>query len=384
MSDRDRLCVFLLGACGTWNAGNIGPLTAPLVADFNISLTTVGLISGTALFVGITTATLAGAEIARRIPLATGLRAACGFHFAGNLICAASPVLALLIGGRFIVGIGLGLTFLFGGAFARAEGGLRALGIYGAGITLGVAMALGVGGLLEEAGVEWRISLLLAALIGLIPLPLIPREAPQVAPREEPAEGPFAEAAKSLPFWRLQLLSITVLGIPLVLGVWLISYLGIEEGVGVGEAGAIAFGLFGLSAATRYLGGVVSSRGASPSAVALFGCLVGALGIAVVAVGDGVPAAIAGVILIGISISFPASLVYDEGENVLPGRPLGGLGLTVSGANAFPILAIPLVGAAIGSGDGEAAFLALAAFAALSGLANAVPAATSEEAKPAG
>ena len=22
MSDRDRLCVFLLGACGTWNAGS--------------------------------------------------------------------------------------------------------------------------------------------------------------------------------------------------------------------------------------------------------------------------------------------------------------------------------------------------------------------------
>jgi MFS family permease len=374
VSDRDRILVFLLGACGTWNAGNIGPLTAPLVADFDISLTTVGLISGTAFFAGITTATLAGAEIARRIPLATGLRASCGFHFVGNVICAASPILAVLIGGRFVVGIGLGLTLLFGGAFARAEGGLRALGIYGAGITLGVAMALGVGGLLEEAGVDWRISLLLAALIGLIPLPLIPRESPQVAPRNEPAQGPFAEAATSLPFWRLQLLSITVLGIPLVLGVWLISYLGIEEGVGVGEAGAIAFGLFFLSAATRYLGGVMSSKGASPSAVALFGCLVGALGIAVIAVGDGVPAAIAGVVLIGVSISLPASLVYDEGENVLPGRPLGGLGLIVTGASVFPIAAIPLVGSAMGSGDGEAAFLALAAFAALSGLANAKPA----------
>ena len=218
---------------------------------------------------------------------------------------------------------------------------------------------------------------MLAAFIGLIPLPLIPRESPQVAPREEPTEGPFAQAAGSLPFWRLQLLSITVLGIPLVLGVWLISYLGIEEGVGVGEAGAIAFALFGLSAATRYLGGVVSARGASPSAVALFGCLVGALGIAVVAVGNGVPAAIAGVVLIGVSISFPASLVYDEGENVLPGRPLGGLGLIVTGASAFPILAIPLVGSAMGSGDGEVAFLALAAFAAVSGLANAKPATVS-------
>jgi MFS family permease len=375
--DRNAIAYFALGACATWNAGNIGPLTAPLVAEFDISLTTVGLISGTAFFAGITAATLAGAEIARRIPLATGLRASCVFLAAGNVICAASPILAVLIGGRFIVGIGLGLTLLFGGAFARAEGGLRALGIYGAGITLGVALALGIGGLLEEAGVDWRVSLLLAALIGLIPLPLIPSEAPQVAPTNEPSAGPFEEAARSLPFWRLQLLSITVLGIPLVLSVWLISYLGVEEGVAVGAAGVISFGLFGLSAATRYLGGVMSARGASPSAVALFGCFVGALGIAVVAVGDGVPAAIAGVVLIGASISFPASLVYDEGENVLPGRPLGGLGLIVTGASAFPIVAIPLVGAAIGSGDGEAALLALAALAALSGLANAKPAAPS-------
>ncbi len=101
----------------------------------------------------------------------------------------------------------------------------------------------------------------------------------------------------------------------------------------------------------------------------------GALGIAVIAVGDGIGAAIAGVFLIGASISVPASLVYDEGENVLPGRPLGGLGLIVTGASAFPIVAIPLVGAAIGSGDGDLAFLALAAFAAASGFANIVPAA---------
>ncbi len=375
MSARNRLCVFLLGACATWNAGNIGPITGSLVADFDVSLTTIGLISGTFFFAGVAAAGLAGAEIARRIPLAVGLRASCALIAAGNVIAAASPILVGVVGGRIVVGVGVGLTFLFGGAFARAEGGLRALGIYGAGITLGVALALGIGGLLEEVGLDWRLSLLLAALIGLIPLPFIPREAPTVAPRTEPTEGVFAEAAKLIPFWRLQLLGISTLGVPLVIGVWLIAYLGIEEGLGVGEAGAISFALFGLSAASRYLGGVASARGAPPGAVALFGCLVGAAGIAVIGVGDGVGWAIVGVVLLGVSISVPASLVYDEGENVLPGRPLGGLGLIVTGANAAPIVAIPLVGAAIGSGDGDLAFLALAAFVALSGLANAVPAA---------
>ncbi len=74
MSARNRVCVFLLGACGTWNAGNIGPLTDPLVAEFDISLTTLGLVSGTAFFGGIVAATLAGTEIARKIPLRPGFR----------------------------------------------------------------------------------------------------------------------------------------------------------------------------------------------------------------------------------------------------------------------------------------------------------------------
>lgn len=375
MSSRNAWCCFLLAACGTWNAGNIGPLTDPLVAEFDITLTTIGLVSGTAFFGGIVIATLAGAKIARRVPLRDGLIASCVLHLVGNLICAAAPVLAVLIAGRVIVGVGLGVTLLFGGAFARAEGGLRGLGIYGAGITLGVAMALGFGGVLEEAGLDWRLAFVLAGLIGLIPLPLIPKDAPRVAPRNEPDEGPFGMAARSLPFWRLQLLGITSLGTPLVLGVWLISWLGVKEGISVGTAGAMAFGLFGLSAVTRYYGGVLSGRGVSPTAIALFGCLVGGLGIAVIASGDGTAAAVAGVLLVGLAISVPASLVYDEGENVLPGRPLGGLSLIVTGASVFPIVAIPLIGSAIGSGDGEAALLALAVFSVLSGIANIKPAA---------
>ena len=377
MSARNRACVFLLGACAAWNAGNVGPIAGRLESEFDVSLSVIGLLSGTFFFAGVVAASLAGAELSRRIPIARGLRAACVLLFAGNLLAAATPVLGGLIGARIVVGFGAGLIFLFGGGFSRTEGGLRALGLFGAGITLGVAFALGIGGLLEEADVDWRATFGLAALLGLVPLALIPGEVPSGAPRTEPSDGLMREAARRLSFWRLQLLSISSLGVPLVIGAWLISYLVAEEGMGAGEAGAASFVLFAISAAMRYSGGVVAARGVSQSLIAFGGCAVGAAGVAVLALGDGTGAALAGIVLMGLGLSFPASLVYDEGETVLPGRPLGGLGLIVMGASAFPIAVIPLFGIALGEGDGEVAFLALAAFVLVAGLANIVPASAS-------
>jgi hypothetical protein len=114
--------------------------------------------------------------------------------------------------------------------------------------------------------------------------------------------------------------------------------------------------------------------GASPGALALGGCVLGAAGIAVLVAGDSVAAAIAAVALMGTGLSLPAALVYDEGETVLPGRPLAGLGLVESVANLFPLPAIPLIGAALSEGTAEDAFLVVAAVVLLAGLVNLRPA----------
>jgi hypothetical protein len=120
---------------------------------------------------------------------------------------------------------------------------------------------------------------------------------------------------------------------------------------------------------------VLSARGAPPGPLALGSCAVAAAGIAVLAIDNTVAWALLAVALMGLGMSLPAALAYDEAERVLPGRPLGGLGLMQVAANFFPVPAVPLVGAALADGNAEAAFLALAGIVLVAGLANARPAA---------
>jgi predicted MFS family arabinose efflux permease len=375
VSRRARRAVFVLAVSGTWNAGNFGPVSGAVADEFSVSLGEVGLVSGTFFFAGVVAAGLAGAELSRRVSLGTGLRSACLFCVTGNVLIAVSPAFAGVVGGRVIAGIGAGLIFLFGGGFARAAGGVKLLGVFGAGITLGIAGALGVGGLLEELDADWRVAFAASAAVGLLPFAFLPREIPGGIPRSEPSEGLIREALPSLAFWRVSLLGVATLGVPFVLGAWLIGYLTAGDSFSAGLAGLVSSGLFALTALMRYLGGVLSARGAPPGPLALGSCAVAAAGIAVLAIDNTVAWALLAVALMGLGMSLPAALAYDEAERVLPGRPLGGLGLMQVAANFFPVPAVPLVGAALADGNAEAAFLALAGIVLVAGLANARPAA---------
>lgn len=367
---RATAAAFLLALAAAWNGGNVGAIVAQLGDEFSVSLGEVGLASGTFFFAGIVASSLAGSELGRRLPIARGLRIACVLGFAGNVICAVAPSFAVLVGGRVVAGVALGLVLLFGGAFARAAGGLRLLGIYGAGVTLGVAFALGLGGLLEDAGVSWRVAFWISAALALVPLPLLPARVPSPTAPDEPDRGLLAQALGSTAFWRLELLAISTLTVPLVVGAWLVSYLASGGDLGPAEAGILSFALFALSALMRAVGGRLSESGTPPGRIALAAAVVGSLGIAALAAGDSLEWALVAVALMGVGLSLPAAVVYDLGERVLPDRPIGGLGLLLVGANAFPIPVIPLIGAALAADDPAAAFLPLAALVLVAGIAN--------------
>ena len=244
MRERSGLAVFLLSA-GTagWNAGNVGPVVVPLSEEFSVSLAAIGLLAGTYFFAGIVAADIAGSAWARRIAIGPALRTCCLLCFGGNLLFALSPEFAGLVAGRVLVGVGAGIALLFGAAFAREVGGVRTLGLFGAGITLGVAVPLALGSILEDAGAESR-SVIAACIV---------------------------------------------------------------------------------------------------------------------------------VLLLGVGFSLPYPLFYDEGERALPDRPLAGLGLLQVGSNAFPIVAIPLIGEALSDGREEVAFLSLAGLVAVTALVSLGP-----------
>jgi predicted MFS family arabinose efflux permease len=375
VSARRGIGVFVLAAAITgWNCGNVGPVVGSLTREFGFTLGEVGLLSGAFFFAGSAVGSLAGAALARRIRVLSGIWACCLFSIAGNLIFAAGDSFAVLAVGRVFAGLAFGLAAVFVPAYARVMGGVRMVGLFGAGLTLGVAAALLLGSILEGEGVDWRVAFLITAALAAVALPLLPNEAVPVKRAASEGEGGLArEALTNQAWWRVQLLGISTLNIPLIVGAWLVHFLITGYGLSAATAGVFSFVLFGISAVMRDLAGRMTAAGAAPSMLVMVGLGIGSAGLVLLGIGDSAGVALIAITLMGVGLSLPYPLYYDEAERVLPDRPIGSLGLMQVGAGIFPIPVIPLFGAALASGDADVAFAALAAFALLTLMLNAKP-----------
>jgi hypothetical protein len=124
----------------------------------------------------------------------------------------------------------------------------------------------------------------------------------------------------------------------------------------------------------RDVAGRIAAGGASPSILVLGGLALAAAGMVLLGQGRSLGLVAFAIVLLGVGLSLPYPLFYDQGERVLPDRPIGGLGLLQTGANAFPIVVVPLFGSALANGNEELAFALLGAFIVLTALLNARPA----------
>jgi predicted MFS family arabinose efflux permease len=364
VSARRSFGVFFLALAITgWNCGNIGPVVAPLTKDFDISLGEVGLLSGTFFFAGSAAGSLVGAELARRIRVMSGIWACCVLSIAGNLIFAAGDSVAVLAAGRVLAGLAFGLAAVFVPTYARAMGGVKMLGLFGAGLTLGVAGALLLGSILQGEGVDWRVAFLITAGLAAASLPVLPNETVEIKRTASEGEGLVREALTNQAWWRVQLLGVAALDLPLIVGAWLVHFLITGYGLSAAEAGGLAFLLFGISAVMRDVAGRMTAAGASTFLLVVVGLGLGAAGLVLLGQGDTTGIAIAAIVLMGVGLSLPYPLYYDEAERVLPDRPIGSLGLMQVGNGIFPIPIIPLFGGALAQGHAEFAFAMLAAFA---------------------
>jgi MFS transporter, DHA1 family, inner membrane transport protein len=375
---RSTVAIFLLAAGTAWNGGNIGPAVAQLTSEFSVSLSSVGLLSGTVLFGALVAASLATPKLADALGAATGAKLSAVLCGAGNVVCAVGPTYGWLFAGRIVAGAGLGISLVLGPAVARAAGGVRLLGVFGAGIMLGVAAALGIGGVLADAGVDWRVAFAISAAVGFSSLPLLPSRV-EVAPAGERRPGDLRRILRSLPEWRLLLLFVAILAVPLVISAWFNHYLITEGGIAPGIAGLLAFSLFGLCTLVRIAGGREAGRGGHPVALAGVAPIVAGAGIALFAITPEIGGAVAAILLMGVGFALPYATMFDEGERLLEDDPVLSLTFLTVGANATPIWAIPVIGSALSSGDGKVAFLALAAFVAVAGVVNLRPAVRSGE-----
>jgi len=362
-----------LGTAASWNTGVLGPTAGEVASSLGLSLGAVGVLGATTFFAGLVVAKLGAARLTAAIGTRRAWRVTALALLGGNLLVAVAPWSAALACGRLTTGIGLGLTLVLGPVLAREAGGDRLVGIFGAAATIGVAGAIGVGSLIREAGLDWQVDFAVAAATALIALALTPTTVDAKVPSGS-VLAIFRRSVSRASAWRLELLFTTALGVPYILGVWLVPYLTGEAGLTAVAAGALGFGLFGLSAILRPEGGRLDAEGRSLTLLGGVAPLAAAAGLVVLALTDSLAIGAVGVLLAGIGFAIPYAAMYDEAAHMFPGARIATIGLFSVGANVLPLALAPIVGAAISEGHGTEALLVLAVVPLLAGVANLRPA----------
>ena len=288
-----------------------------MAADLDVSLATVGFVGGTVFFAGLVVAKLGAARYTEAVGSVAGVRTCCLAGIAGNLIIAASPAIAGVAAGRLVTGVSLGLTLV-----ARPGSG--------APCRRGQARRRVRRGGHDRDGRGPRRRKLDAIGRARLAARFRPRGGDQPAGptgtagggrREISAGSVFGLVRRStrvLPAWRLELLFMTALGVPYVIGIWLIPYLTGDVAFSLGFAGVLAVVMFATSAVLRPEGARLEASGTSLALLGGVAPMIAGAGLALLAVSDIAPLAVAGVVLAGIGFAVPYGAMYDEAQRLFP------------------------------------------------------------------
>jgi DHA1 family inner membrane transport protein len=368
MEWRDVAAIALLSMGTSWGAGNVGPVVPDLEGDFDLSLGSIGVLSGTIFYVGVLIGLAVAPKIAERASVVTGMRAACLFAGAGSLLFALGPGFGTLAAGRVAAGIGLGLGAALGPVFGRAVGGVKGVGVFGAAFQFGIGGGLATGSIVNDAGIDWRVTFVVSALVGFSALVFLR----SVDIDFELSGGGFFRSARRSPsVYRLALLFIAMFGAPLTLGAWLVHYLTVQGDMALAVAGALSFVLFGASALLRLVGATLASRGFPAWILAGLAPALATAGILAICFDRSFSVALPAVVLMAAGFAIPYAVMIVAAERLYPKEPADPVALMTAAGSAVPIAIIPLVGVALSGGWGEAAFAGIAIFVAIAGLMNA-------------
>jgi predicted MFS family arabinose efflux permease len=376
----EGLGVFLIALGSAWSVGNVGAVVDVLGHEFDLSLATIGVLSGTLLLGFSVAGTVLTPLIAERLTIMRTVILGAALCTLGNVIFAVSPGFAGLVVGRAVAGFGVGIAIVAGPVLARATGGVERVGLFGAAVQLGIAGGLGVGAILGDLDVDWRLTFLLSAAVAASAIPfLIGRTGPSYVRQ---AGGGFLRLAlRSSRVWRLGALFIALFTVPLTLGSWLVHYLSVDNGLAAGIAGVLSFVMFGVSAVAREEGGKLARRGVSPVLLVGVAPLLAAVGLAILALDDSLGFALVAVVAAGIGFAVPYGLAIVQAQGLYPSDPTEPVALVSLVGTALPVPLVPVIGSLLDEGYGTEIFLALAAAVATAGILNLRPVEGSLEAE---
>ena len=340
----------------------MGPVAAPLAASLKVSLTEVGLLSGTVFFGACLVAAWVTPGISGRIGVQRGLQVGCGLEVVGNLVCLVGPSFGWLAVGRVLVGLGIGAMFVLGAVLARDGGGVRLIGVFGGSASLGLALSLVVGGIIAETASAWRLVFVVSGTVALVTLVLLPGPIADRPAAPSSRWRPMVQSLRRRSTWRALGVYMAATCTPLVLGVWIVVYLSAPGGGGLRPWLAGTYGglMFALTVVARPVGGWLGSpSGRVPASVGpwlpALGLGLAAGGLVGLAVDRSWAAALVWVVAIGAGFALPYAAVVDVVAGVVPHQPATGIALAQIIGSALPMAAVPAVGAALYAGRGPLA-----------------------------
>lgn len=357
----------LIGAGAGYAAGVVGPPVRAISSEFDVSLTAIGLLTSV-FFAGIVIVSFGAPFVVRFLGIRSTVRLAPVLMGLGGVLSAVAPAFWVLLLGRVVTGLGVGLALVLGGIVGRAVGGGTLIGVYGGAITVAVAVALALGGLLADAGVSWRANFVISTVIGFSALPCFAGRLPDTPAVASRPGRALVRSFVTWRYWRVALLFVLCAGLPLLVSAWIVHYLTADDAMSASAAGALGFVLFAVSTVARPAGGKVDER--HHQLLLLASPFLAAAGFVLLAVDNRPALAVPAIIAMGIGFSIPYAVSYIRSEDLVPGRPTVGLSAELLAVNVTPVVGSPAVGAAFEHGQAGLSWLVFAAFSVLAGVVN--------------
>ena len=359
--------IILAGAGAGYAAGVVGPAVRGIAAEFDVSLTSIGLLTSV-FFAGIVVLNFGIPNLERRLGVRTTAQLSPVLMGVGGILSTVAPAFWFLLIGRAVCGLGVALALVMGGIIGRAVGGGMLVGAFGAAITVAVAVALALGGALAGAGIDWRVDFAVSAALGLSALPFLVARVPEHAVAKGRPGRDLLRAFANWSFWPVAFLFVLTAGVPMLVSAWIVHYLTQDDAMTAAAAGALGFLLFAVSTVARPAGGRIDDR--HHRAILVMSPFLAAAGFVLLGVDNAPAFAVPAIVAMGIGFSIPYAVSYIRSEDLVPNEPTVGLSAELLLVNATPIVVAPVIGAAFEHDHAGAAWLGLAAFAVVAGVVN--------------